>query len=255
MMKKSMVLTLVVFLLSIVLVAGCAKKSILQEERTAAEEKAVLGQGEGAAQPEEKGAITENAAQDAAAKEAAAKATAAKLAASQEAAAQEAAAQEAAAREAADQEAAAKEAAVKEAATTTVATGEGAVKKGAAKEAAAASAKELYEFKDIHFDFDKFNLMSDAREVLEKHAAWLNKNKEVNIVVEGHCDERGTAEYNLALGERRASAAAKFLGDMGIEAKRMKTISYGKEMPLDPGHNEEAWAKNRRAHFVVSTKK
>jgi peptidoglycan-associated lipoprotein len=75
------------------------------------------------------------------------------------------------------------------------------------------------------------------------------------IVVEGHCDERGTAEYNLALGERRANAAAKFLVDMGIDAKRIKSISYGEELPLDPGHNEDAWARNRRAHFSASGKK
>ena len=70
-------------------------------------------------------------------------------------------------------------------------------------------------------------------------------------MVEGHCDERGTAEYNLALGEKRATEAAKYLADLGIEKERIKTISYGKEMPLDKGHDEAAWAKNRRAHFVI----
>jgi peptidoglycan-associated lipoprotein len=263
-MKKGIVLTVAVFLLSIVFVFGCAKKTVLQEERTNAQEMAVMEQGEKAAQPEEKGAITEKAAkaaaQESAAKEAAAREAAAKEAAAKEAAAREAAAKEAAAREAAAKEAAAKEKAagggtVKEGAAKAAAAGEGAVKKGAAKATEAASAKDLYEFKDINYDFDKFNLRSDAREILEKHAEWLNKNKEVKIVIEGHCDERGTAEYNLALGERRASVAAKFLVDMGIVAKRIKTVSYGEEMPLDPGHNEEAWAKNRRAHFVVSTKK
>ncbi|MDP2156632.1 MAG: peptidoglycan-associated lipoprotein Pal [Nitrospirota bacterium] len=124
----------------------------------------------------------------------------------------------------------------------------------AAKEAAAVSSKELYELADIHFNFDKFNLQEEARSILNKHAEWLNKNKDVKIAIEGHCDERGTAEYNLALGERRANAAAKFLIDMGIDGKRIKTISYGFELPLDTRHNEEAWAKNRRAHFVVSSK-
>ncbi len=124
----------------------------------------------------------------------------------------------------------------------------------AAGKVAAVPSKELYEFSDIHFDFDKFNLKDDARDVLKKHAEWLNKNKDVMIVIEGHCDERGTAEYNLALGERRANSAAKYLTDMGIDEKRIKTISYGFERPLDPGHNEEAWAKNRRAKFVVSGK-
>ena len=122
-------------------------------------------------------------------------------------------------------------------------------------EAVAVSAKQLYELADIRFDFDKFNLKDEARGILKNHAEWLNKNKDVMIVVEGHCDERGTAEYNLALGERRANAAAKFLVDMGIDAKRIKTLSYGEELPLDPGHNEEAWAKNRRAHFDASGKK
>jgi peptidoglycan-associated lipoprotein len=122
-------------------------------------------------------------------------------------------------------------------------------------EPVAVPAKELYELADIRFDFDKFNLKDEARATLKKHAEWLNKNKDVMIVVEGHCDERGTAEYNLALGERRANAAAKFLVDLGIDAKRIKTLSYGEELPLDPGHNEEAWAKNRRAHFDVSGKK
>ncbi len=119
---------------------------------------------------------------------------------------------------------------------------------------AVASAKEVFEFKDIHFDFDKYNLQDEARAVLDKDAQWLNQNKGAQIKIEGNCDERGTAEYNLALGERRANVAAKYLTDMGIDAKRMKTVSYGFERPLDTGHNEEAWAKNRRDHFVVSGK-
>jgi len=123
------------------------------------------------------------------------------------------------------------------------------------KTTVAVPAKELYELVDIHFDFDKFNLKDEARNILKKHAEWLNKNKDVMVVVEGHCDERGTAEYNLALGERRANAAAKFLVDLGIDAKRIKTLSYGEELPLDKGHNEAAWAKNRRAHFDASGKK
>ena len=96
--------------------------------------------------------------------------------------------------------------------------------------------------------------IGEARAIINKHAEWLNKNKGVKITIEGHCDERGTAEYNLALGERRAEAAAKYLINMGIDAKRIKTISYGLENPLDPGHNEEAWAKNRRGHFSVFDK-
>jgi len=125
----------------------------------------------------------------------------------------------------------------------------------AKKEVKAVPAKELYELADVRFDFDKFNLRDEAQALLKKHAEWLNKNKDVMIVVEGHCDERGTAEYNLALGQRRATAAAKFLTDLGVDEKRIKTLSYGEELPLDPGHNEDAWAKNRRAHFAASGKK
>ena len=90
-----------------------------------------------------------------------------------------------------------------------------------------------------------------AQTTLKNGAPAYLKYKEYKLVIEGHCDERGTAEYNLALGQKRADEAAKYLADLGIEKDRIKTISYGKEMPLDPGHNEEAWAKNRRDHFVV----
>lgn len=107
-------------------------------------------------------------------------------------------------------------------------------------------------FKDINFDFDKFNLKPEAREILKQHADYLAKNADISITIEGHCDERGTAEYNLALGERRAKEAMKYLKELGVSAKRMKTVSYGEEKPFDPGHNEDAWAKNRRDHFVVT---
>ena len=105
---------------------------------------------------------------------------------------------------------------------------------------------------DINFDYDKYTLKPEAREILKGHAARLARNKDYKLVIEGHCDERGTTEYNLALGERRAAEAKKYLTELGVDAKRIKTISYGKEMPLDPGHTEEAWAKNRRDHFVVT---
>ncbi len=137
---------------------------------------------------------------------------------------------------------------------------EAALKEQSQKEAAAqkkatatvAPAKELYEFTDIHFGFDNFDLKGEARVIVDKHAAWLNKNKDVKITIEGHCDERGTEEYNLALGDRRANAAAKYLIDMGIDGKRIIAISYGSERPLDPQHNETAWARNRRVHFAVT---
>jgi len=123
------------------------------------------------------------------------------------------------------------------------------------KEAAAAAEKAPYEFADIYFDFDKYNLKPEAREILKKHGDWLAKNGDFSVVVEGNCDERGTAEYNLALGERRAQEAKKYLVGVGVADKRVSTVSYGKERPLDPGHTEEAWAKNRRDHFVVTRKK
>jgi len=104
---------------------------------------------------------------------------------------------------------------------------------------------------DINFDFDKFNIRPDAREILKANADLLLKNRDINIIIEGHCDERGTAEYNMALGERRAQEAKKHLINLGVASARMKTVSYGEERPLDPASNEDAWAKNRRAHFAV----
>jgi peptidoglycan-associated lipoprotein len=108
--------------------------------------------------------------------------------------------------------------------------------------------------KDIHFDFDKYDIRPGDAEILKGNAALLMKYPTVKIQIEGHCDERGTIEYNLALGERRASSAKNYLISLGLSASRISTISYGKEKPLDPGHNEEAWAKNRRAHFIVLSK-
>lgn len=111
--------------------------------------------------------------------------------------------------------------------------------------------KEQIKLERIHFDFDKYNLRPDAIEVLTRNAEMLLKHPEINIVIEGHCDERGTDEYNLALGERRAAAARDFLVRFGIDKSRISIVSYGEERPLDPRSNEEAWAKNRRAEFVI----
>jgi peptidoglycan-associated lipoprotein len=108
--------------------------------------------------------------------------------------------------------------------------------------------------KDIHFDFDKYNIRPAEAEILKENAALLKTYSKGKIQIEGHCDERGTTEYNLALGERRANSTKKYLLSLGIPADRLSTISYGKEKPLDPGHNEEAWAKNRRGHFVILSK-
>ena len=121
------------------------------------------------------------------------------------------------------------------------------------KEASTQEAAILEELQipDIIFDYDKYNLTPEAQAILRSHAPAFVKYKEYKLVVEGHCDERGTVEYNLALGEERAAQTVKYLVNLGIEMERVKTISYGKEKPLDSGHNEAAWAKNRRVHFVV----
>ena len=118
-------------------------------------------------------------------------------------------------------------------------------------------AGEVFEsslLQDIHFDFDRYNLRPGDASILRENAALLKKYSNVKIQIEGHCDERGTVEYNLALGERRANSAKEYLVSLGISQARISTISYGKEKPLDPGHNETAWAKNRRAHTVVTAK-
>lgn len=112
-------------------------------------------------------------------------------------------------------------------------------------------AREAFVNEDVHFDFDQSVLTPMARGVLERKAAWLRSNPGAAVTIEGHCDERGTADYNIALGERRANSAKSFLIDLGISASRLRTVSYGEERPLDPSHNESAWAKNRRAHFII----
>jgi peptidoglycan-associated lipoprotein len=103
---------------------------------------------------------------------------------------------------------------------------------------------------DAFFDFDDASLRADAKTTLENNARYLESHGSSKAIVEGHCDERGSVEYNLALGERRAKAAKEFLVSYGIAAARLTTISYGKERPFDSGHDESSWAKNRRAHFV-----
>ena len=103
---------------------------------------------------------------------------------------------------------------------------------------------------DVFFDYDAATLTDEARRALAEDAAWLKGNAQARITVEGHCDERGTSEYNLALGERRAKAVRDYLVAAGIDAGRIRTISYGKERPFAPGHDEASWKQNRRAHFT-----
>jgi len=104
---------------------------------------------------------------------------------------------------------------------------------------------------DVFFDFDKSELRADAVEQLKTNAHWLQVNASRKVVIEGHCDERGTNEYNMALGERRANRAKEYIVNLGVDPSSMKTVSYGEERPFALGHNEEAWAQNRRAHFVA----
>jgi peptidoglycan-associated lipoprotein len=105
--------------------------------------------------------------------------------------------------------------------------------------------------KTIYFAFDKSELTESARATLRQNANWLKANPDWGVVIEGHCDERGTIEYNLALGQRRASSVRDYLSSLGVESSRIRTVSFGEERPADPGHNEAAWAKNRRAESKV----
>jgi peptidoglycan-associated lipoprotein len=108
--------------------------------------------------------------------------------------------------------------------------------------------------KPLFFELDSSDVSAEGQRVLQENAAIMKKYPAWQITVEGHCDERGTAEYNLALGERRALAAKNYLVSLGIPADKVKTVSYGKEFPFDPGHDDSAWANNRRAHFVITAK-
>ena len=106
--------------------------------------------------------------------------------------------------------------------------------------------------RDAFFDYDASTLSAEAQEALTQSAAWLRSHPEFRIRIEGHCDERGTEQYNLALGERRAESAAAFLAASGVDRTRIETVSYGEERPFETGSTEEAWAQNRRAHLVLA---
>jgi peptidoglycan-associated lipoprotein len=105
--------------------------------------------------------------------------------------------------------------------------------------------------KDVYFDFDRYDLRADARETLKANWEWLKATPAAQVQIEGHCDERGTTEYNLALGAKRAQAAKDYLVTLGVPAERLSTISYGKELPVCTEHTEECWQKNRRDRFVI----
>jgi peptidoglycan-associated lipoprotein len=106
--------------------------------------------------------------------------------------------------------------------------------------------------KDVGFNFDSADLSETARATLKANAEWLKSNASARVQIEGHCDERGAADYNMALGAKRAQAAMDYLVTLGVVSNRLSTISYGEEIPVCKEHNEECWVKNRRARFVVS---
>lgn len=105
--------------------------------------------------------------------------------------------------------------------------------------------------KDVFYEFDRYDLTADARSTLRANADWLKNNPAARVEIEGHCDERGTSEYNLALGAKRAQAARDFLSTLGIPVERLSTISYGQEIPVCREHSEDCWRQNRRARFVI----
>jgi peptidoglycan-associated lipoprotein len=121
----------------------------------------------------------------------------------------------------------------------------------AAGKAVIEQARAAFEDTDIYFEYDSFDLTTQAKKILAEKAGFLNSHPSIKVRIEGNCDERGTEEYNLALGERRAKAAQDYLVFLGIASERLTTVSYGEEKPVDSGHNEAAWAKNRRAHFAI----
>jgi peptidoglycan-associated lipoprotein len=121
----------------------------------------------------------------------------------------------------------------------------------AAEAGVAVTEERFSQFDDVRFDFDKSEVKEDGRKASQVVASYMKKNPSARLLIEGHCDERGTSEYNIALGERRAAAVMNYLVSLGVSKGALSTVSFGKEKPLDPGHDEGAWAKNRRAHFVL----
>ena len=118
----------------------------------------------------------------------------------------------------------------------------------------AESEKTIFENEDIYFEFDSITITPASQEILTKKGKWLRENSTAIVTIEGHCDSRGTNEYNLALGEKRAKSTLDYLASLGIAANRVEIISYGKSQPIDLGHNEVAWQKNRRAQFTIIAK-
>jgi peptidoglycan-associated lipoprotein len=217
-----------VFALSIMLISGCAKDQVKPDE------------GLATPAPGSQSADIQASGQKSSADQAAADRAAAERAAAERAAAEKAAAERAAAEKAAAERAAAERAAAEKAAA----------ERAAAERAAADKAAESA-LKMITFDFDSYVLSKPARDILYNNADYLLKKYKGKVKLEGHCDERGSDEYNLALGEKRAKAAMDYLSTLGVPSEQLSIISYGKERPLDAGHTEESWARNRRVEFVL----
>ena len=131
-------------------------------------------------------------------------------------------------------------------------SGSGSDSEAAIQQAKIMAAQKRFENQDVHFEYDSSVLSSMAKMVLKEKAAWLKENSSVSVSIEGHCDERGTTEYNLALGDRRANAAKSYLVNLGIASSRLSTISYGEEKPVDSSNTERGYRKNRRAHFAIN---
>jgi peptidoglycan-associated lipoprotein len=134
---------------------------------------------------------------------------------------------------------------------TTSGGGDGRTGGGDGQDGIGATQEKASPFQDIYFDFDQSSIRDDAKPVLAGIASYVAKNSVKQLIIEGHCDSRGTAEYNMALGERRAESAKKYLAALGVKSGALTTVSYGKEKPFMQGESEEAWAKNRRGHFLV----
>lgn len=131
---------------------------------------------------------------------------------------------------------------------------ERAVKEAPTEQETKSAEQPMVSLENIYFDFDSFVLSAQARETLTRNANLMMKNASINVQIAGNCDERGSDEYNLALGEKRAKSALSYMTTLGVPASRLSTISYGKEKPADPGHDEAAWAKNRRDEFAIIIK-
>lgn len=214
-MRINILKSLVVLSLPLIFLAGCAKDQVIPDSG------ATLGKQSAAVQKESAASAADTSAADKAAADAAAKAAAEK------------AAREAAAKAAADKAAADKAAA-----------------DAAAKAAADKSVTEDAALKMVFFEFDSYVLGKPSRDVLQGNAEYLLKKYKGKVVVEGHADERGSDEYNLALGENRAKAVMNYLVTLGVPPEQLSVVSYGEERPLDAGHTEESWSKNRRAAFT-----